>query len=400
MREKRGMTKGVAVLLCAVGIFVFMVGTLLTGLGVSDIIDSRQDTEEARQWFDPYTEKEEKQLLYFQMLTDSFANYEFNDQRELYFVMDEYSQLYVVCMYREDMQKYQDVYEYTYSDDDGPAPSGKIEGYAVAIDEELKELVIESFNGMMGEELLTEDNFAEYVGNYYLDASYEPGLDEDTRDTVLAGAFFLVAGLALIICTVYFRRRTVREEANRKSIAERAAMVQRMQERQSETCSYTLNGTSYGTYETPKEEYFGNPVLGLIGAVFGAALGGLLWIGFYKIGFIAGISGYAAVFGADWGYRKLSGRELRGPSFALCVILGMLMIVFANYISYVWEIVDVLNESNPGSAAFGTVFRNLPEMMKKYELLGEFVGDLIMGLMFSLFAVISELGARKRRDQG
>ena len=42
----------------------------------------------------------------------------------------------------------------------------------------------------------------------------------------------------------------------------------------------------------------------------------------------------------------------------------------------------------------------VPQMMKKYELSGEFVGDLIMGLMFSLFAVISELGARKRRDQG
>ena len=240
---------------------------------------------------------------------------------------------------------------------------------------------------------LTEDNFYDYVGSYYLDATYVPKGSDTPMELIIIGLLCMAVGLILLIVVARARRKIVLEDEkwHQTPIAERAAMVQR----HGEQGTFSSYGSGMGT-ESIHSEAAGNPLLGLLGAVIGAGAGGILWIVFYKLGFIAGISGYAAVFGADWGYKKFSKRELKGISFVLCVVLGIAMIVFANYISYAWEIVDTVNSVNAGGASFGTVFWHMPHLMKEYELMGSFVAELAMGFLFSVFAVISEVANRRR----
>lgn len=410
MNRKRGINKGVAIVLILCAVVVILSGVLLAAVALDELNGWSEETAEG--WFDQNEGGEEKQLLYFQLLTDSFASYELNENRELYFVMDEYGQPYIVCMDKEDRAKYEDVYEYTYysGEDDIPV-SGRIEGYAMPIDEELKALAIECFNEIWGEEVVDEESFEDYFGSYYLDATYLPGNNDNMRSALMVSMFLLAAGFGILFWTIHARRRTVSEQRQQKeqspSLAQRASMVQQMEHSADEAAAekvsssygdYILNGEKnvpdYGVKEAAGP---GSTLLGVVGALIGASAGGLLWILVYKAGYIAGICGYAAVFGADWGYWKLSRRRPKGGSFVFCVVVGMLMIVFANYLSYVWEIVSAANASGPGSADFGTVFRNLPGMMKAYDLWSSFLTDLVMGLLFSAMAVAGEIAKRRRK---
>ena len=129
-----------------------------------------------------------------------------------------------------------------------------------------------------------------------------------------------------------------------------------------------------------------NVGLGVIGALVGAVIGGALWVLIGKLGYIAGIAGFAIIYLSAMGYKK-GAKVLTRSGAVIAVILSVLMIFAANYFLYVWMIVEAFE----GRYTFGEVLPNLFSMLSEYELVGSFVKDVVIGYGLSVLAAFSTL---------
>lgn len=83
-----------------------------------------------------------------------------------------------------------------------------------------------------------------------------------------------------------------------------------------------------------------NILLGIIGAVLGVLLGAALWVFLGRIGFIAGIAGYAIVFCGMKGYELLGGHLSKG---GIILVLFFLFWQFWQRNLCHWELQFILN---------------------------------------------------------
>lgn len=360
------------------GVILLLFGTIALLVGISET--KQEPAEEAALWFDPSTDNDGRQMMEFEMISYPFASFEYSDAQGLYFVFDNDMSAYIVCMDNSRFEnEFWGIYEYTFGESTEIPEAGIVEGYAMPIDDSLKAIAIEEFNILWDEEVLTDDNFEEYLGSFYLDTTYHPGTDEESPvTTIFAGIFILAVGLYMIYyVTKGYKKAT-------KKVQEQSAFAEKKEEEE----------PVKNTVDLPIPR---NLIVSLLAAAIGAALGGLVWIFFYKLGKIAAISGYLAVVGASWGWSKFGRREMTGRAWAMCIAIGVGMIFFANYISYAWEIVDSINASSPGRAQFVKVLTNMPSLMTEWDLWGAFVADLGMGILFACVAGFSgRLGKMKK----
>lgn len=127
-----------------------------------------------------------------------------------------------------------------------------------------------------------------------------------------------------------------------------------------------------------------NILLGILGAILGAALGGVIWIILGKIGIIAGLAGYAMIYFAIKGYRKLSGfLDKRGQIISL--IIALIMVFIANYTLYALEYCKY-NFSSYNMVNIVNSFKQLPSYLTWAEAWGDFLKDLIIGYALSIWA--------------
>ena len=399
----KGTGKFARAFLVLMGVFMLIasVGTFSTLAGNG----SSEDTEKEAQWFDPMAETEDKQMVKFELISYPFASFELSDSQGLYFVFDSDMCGYIVCMDNERLEtEFKALYDYTFSDTAVFPGEGYIEGYAMMIEEDLKSLAIEEFNYLWGEDILTDANFEEYLGAYYLDSTYIPESNgESVAATILGGIFFLVLGVYLIYYGVKGYKKAEEKMAAKSVLSNESTTTGGLKERalgangMVEAAVIDANAAAAAVNGAGELPVPGNILVAMAASILCAAGGGLLWILFYKLGRIAAISGYLAVLGAMWGYSKFGKRELKGLAVVWCILTGLVMIVFANYISYAWEIVDAINASNPGRAEFAKVFMSMPQMMREWELWGSFVTDLGMGIVFALLAGLSSLFGKKKK---
>lgn len=129
-----------------------------------------------------------------------------------------------------------------------------------------------------------------------------------------------------------------------------------------------------------------NVGLGVIGALIGAVIGGALWVLIGKLGYIAGIAGFAIIYLSAMGFKK-GAKVLTRSGAVIAVILSVLMIFASNYFLYVWMIVEAFE----GRYTFGEVLPNLFAMLSDYELVGSFVKDVVIGYGLSVLAAFSTL---------
>lgn len=351
------------------------IGTLITG--ISEM--GQAPAEEEARWFDTAAEYEGKQMLEFEMMSYPFASFEYSDTQGLYFVFDADMSAYIVCMDNSRLEnEFNEIYEYTFSDSAQIPEAGMVEGYAMPIEEELKAIAIEEFNALWNDDVLTEENFEDYLGTFYLDTTYKPGAEgEGPLSAVFAGVFFL----GLSIYMFYYVTKGYKKAE--KKIQEQSSLSEKEEEK----------STVQNTVDLPIPR---NLIVTLLAVLIGAALGGVLWIFFYKMGRIAAISGYLAVVGAAWGWSKFGRREMTNGAWVLCIAAGAGMIFLANYISYAWEIVEAINTSSPGRAQFMKVLTSMPSLMNEWDLWRGFVSDLGIGLLFALAAGLSGRFGRKK----
>ncbi len=371
-------------------IFLGIMGVILLVAGFSvlntGITQTREDAEaEEPHQFDPYSWYEEKQMVEFEMISDPFAFFEYSDKQGLYFVFDADMRASIICMDVNRLEsEFSEIYEYTFSDSVQVPKAGVVEGYAIPIEEDLKTIAIEEFNYLWNEEVLTEENFEDYLGVYYLDTTYQPDTEgENPLSMILTGALFLVIG----ICVFYYITRGYKKA--KQKAQKQNSFTDKKQD------GFTDEGQTGFTNQEEEKVTLQNTVdlpiprnilATLLAVLIGAALGGVCWIICFKLGRIAAISGCLAVMGAIWGWSKFGRRELTTGAWIFCVLIGVGMIFFANYVSYAWDIMDVINQSSPGRAQFTKILTNMPSLMKEMELWGSFAADLAMGLLFAALA--------------
>lgn len=131
-----------------------------------------------------------------------------------------------------------------------------------------------------------------------------------------------------------------------------------------------------------------NILLGIIGAVLGVLLGAALWVFLGRIGFIAGIAGYAIVFCGMKGYELLGGHLSKG-GIILCIILSFLAILAAEFVSLGITVHSELGEMY--SLSMTDSFRMVPELLKESELISAVAKDLIFGYALSIWASYSSV---------
>jgi hypothetical protein len=132
-----------------------------------------------------------------------------------------------------------------------------------------------------------------------------------------------------------------------------------------------------------------NILSGVIGAVIGVLLGSVLWVVLGQVGFIAGIAGYAIVFCGMKGYEIL-GKKLSKTGIVICVILSLLAIAGAEFVSLGVILYSELRKMYD-MVSLGEAFGLLPEMLHEPELVGEVVKELAIGYVLAIWASYSSV---------
>ena len=121
-----------------------------------------------------------------------------------------------------------------------------------------------------------------------------------------------------------------------------------------------------------------NFVLGLVGALIGAAIGGASIIGLGQLGYIASISGVILAFCTLKGYELLA-KGLSTKGVIVCAVLMLVTPFLADYLN--WGIV-LYKELSPLGATFAECMEILPEVLKDGEVVGDYLKNLGMLYLF------------------
>lgn len=143
------------------------------------------------------------------LLTEPFAE---NDESECSFVVDKNEYLSVVVLSDDDIERLKAIKEYTYSDDESiEAPESiKIQGMTQVIPEDLKKIIIESYNELYDDNSLNEENFEEYMGNVYLNTKLSPiNYSVEILAGILSGIFVIIYIKTIISTRLTLRKYTL-----------------------------------------------------------------------------------------------------------------------------------------------------------------------------------------------
>lgn len=119
-------------------------------------------------------------------------------------------------------------------------------------------------------------------------------------------------------------------------------------------------------------------LLGIIGAIIGASIGGVLWTVVGHLGYIVWITGFLAIYLAFHGYRLLAGKVSPLGAF-LVFVISILVIVVANLATWAWEFYDFYKHQY--IISFFDAFKATPEIIfSDRELMKSFFIDLGIGV--------------------
>lgn len=126
---------------------------------------------------------------------------------------------------------------------------------------------------------------------------------------------------------------------------------------------------------------------GVLGALGGALLGGVVWT---VIGCLGYVSGYIAILIfilANGGYKLLS-KKSDTFGVIVSVIFGLITIIPATYCSFAYNVQKALEEGLSGKFSYGEVLMDLPMYMDRYDWWGDFWGNLAQGYIFTIVVAI------------
>ncbi|MCI8514642.1 MAG: hypothetical protein HFI93_08490 [Lachnospiraceae bacterium] len=154
-------------------------------------------------FYDPTGDSNDYAYIDVQILTDYFAYYEENGsiKEKFYFALDSNSDPFIVRLTDEQFKNLKEIYDFSYSDSTNTPDPIRITGMPKAIDKELREMAIPSFNEIWDSEYVDKDNFESWLGKTYLDAAQSP-VARSQSILLVAGIFLAVFGLLVIILSL------------------------------------------------------------------------------------------------------------------------------------------------------------------------------------------------------
>lgn len=311
------------------------------------------------------TEQDEYVYLNMQYMSEAVAYLEAVESMQYYIVFDSVWYPAVICLHDSDLEKYQPYIDWLYSTEQEGGPEEiQVTGYSVPFDAELRQFVIENYNSMFGVDFLTEENFVDYFGTCYLAV----GQSSNNYETFNIGIYCLLGVVILVAIGVAISYKSLTEAA--VSGADNYLEVQ-----------VTHKGR------------------GVIGALLGALLGGVLWTAVGALGYISGWIGVLIVLFAGTGY-KIFAKEESGFGTAVSIIFSLLVIFPATYLAGVWTFYLELNEYVSEYIPLGRAFAGYSEYLTKTDSWGAMIYNMVMGYVFMLVAgFYSAAGVSKRKKK-
>lgn len=146
-----------------------VLGMVVLIMAVVALFRGRLDAVESGEPENLYYATEQQQYVYVpvQYLTEAFGTYESYGKMSLYFAFNEDWEPYIICMDDADATQYADLVAYTYGMLD-EAEMQNITGYSVPIDPDIQDLAVECYNELFDDECVTDDNFYDVFGSYYM----------------------------------------------------------------------------------------------------------------------------------------------------------------------------------------------------------------------------------------
>lgn len=136
-------------------------------------------------------------------MTDYFATNDYSGvDHKTYFVYDN-RYMYIVDLNEESRERLEEIYNYSYNQDENAvAPATvKLKGMTKEIPSDLKQIAIEAYNEIFGEDYLNTINFSTYFGTVYLDTYEDPM--SDYLAILIFSVPFIIIGLTFLF--TYFR---------------------------------------------------------------------------------------------------------------------------------------------------------------------------------------------------
>ncbi len=130
----------------------------------------------------------------------------------------------------------------------------------------------------------------------------------------------------------------------------------------------------------PKTE---NVLAGTIGAFLFSLVGVALYFVLYQINILAAICGLVIVTMAAYGYQLFSGKKNSLIGIVVSVVMLLVMIPVAEYLSLSYVVMEVFSEEPEFSLSFFEAMRVLPELLTDPEVGPELIPEVIQELLIS-----------------
>lgn len=173
------------------------------------IIYKENENKEAKTLYKVY-----KENMYckteLQLVSDSFA---IDDMKKYYFAMDTKDYIHIVALDKDEQYKLQSLIDYTYSEDENakqPEPI-EIKGVTKTIEYDLKEIAIESYAEIFGENIIDKNNFEDYVSGVYLDTTVDSIFTQDVFNYIFLITIFESFFLRYYIKLFFVTKRTLKK---------------------------------------------------------------------------------------------------------------------------------------------------------------------------------------------
>jgi len=342
-KQPEKKSKVPAIIVLAIGVVLAIAGLFI--IFSAEHFNVREEAEPVDVYF--AKETDEYSFALIQYMTEPVAYYESMERVQFYIAFDVDWNPALICVHDDELDTYMPYIEWLYSDSYENEPKQlQVTGYAQPIDEELAGHLVAGYNDTFGEEILSETNYTQWFGGYFL----QIGQKNSAYGVSKIGVYVLgVAVILLVVGSILlYERRNVAEESG--------PIIQES-----------------------------NLVLGILGAAFGAILGGLLWAVLAALGYYSGWLGILMIAFAYCGYNLF---EHKMPIFGgiISLVFSLAMVVAASYFGYAWSYYCSLNESINGYVPLWRAIKDLYPYMVTNDLVKTFGWDLVKAVGFIIVA--------------
>ncbi|MBQ8814392.1 MAG: hypothetical protein IJZ85_07860 [Lachnospiraceae bacterium] len=193
-------------------VVILSVIALVCGL-IALVGSAGTNSDELAKLYTPESKEGERAYIEVQYSSDAFAEFDAEAADKLYFMLDEEYNPYIVCVSDSDIAAYAKHQAYTFGETTEIPEVIRTYGTLMPIEDDLVELAVEGFNWFWGENVVTEENFEEIFGSYYL----------DTAITDVSGTspmMILVMIVSVVLLVIMTKRNGKLKKKSRETLSE------------------------------------------------------------------------------------------------------------------------------------------------------------------------------------